>query len=224
MFWKRHRKVFMLSLAFALGVGSFVSMGGHAEAASAMDLFNQVYKQATGSHFQGFDSVNNEVKPPVKPKPDEPQQPDPGEVTKPDKPTKPKPQPTQPGQASVADRILATGEKYMGTPYKYGASYGQTRTFDCSSFTKTVFAENGITLPRSSRQQATVGTPVSRNQLQKGDLIFTSTSYSSNISHVAIYAGNDRVLHTYGPGGVRYDKFSGSWLDRAYITARRVIK
>ncbi|MFS8580352.1 MAG: NlpC/P60 family protein, partial [Novibacillus thermophilus] len=157
--------------------------------------------------------------------PSEPVQPEPVQPVNP-QPVESQPDPeqeTEAGHSSVADKIIKTGEKYLGTPYKYGAPYGQTNTFDCSSFTKTVFAENGITLPRSSRQQAQVGTPVSKNNLQKGDLIFTSTSYSSNISHVAIYAGNGKVLHTYGPGGVRYDTFKGSWLDRAFITARRVI-
>lgn len=215
MLWKKYRKACMLSIAFALAVGSFASMSGQAEAASAMDLFNQVYKQATGKNYQGGGTSGGNVATPPPTKP----------VEKPQQPTQPEPStPGNSGQASVADNVLATGAKYLGTPYKYGAAYGQTNTFDCSSFTKTAFAKNGITLPRSSRQQATVGTPVSRNQLQKGDLIFTRTSYSSQISHVAIYAGNDKVLHTYGPGGVRYDKFSGSWLDRSYITARRVIK
>lgn len=258
MFWKKHKKIMMLTLALALVVSSVVSLGGQAEAANAMDLFKRVYKQASGENFPGFNNITNKVEPqqPVKPKPVEPVNPEPVEPAQPTDPEEPQqpeapqteqpdnpdqvepeqpvnpepvepesqPEPERPSNANVADKIIKTGEKYLGTPYKYGAPYGQTNTFDCSSFTKTVFAENGITLPRSSRQQAQVGTPVSKNELQKGDLIFTSTSYSSNISHVAIYVGNDKVLHTYGPGGVRYDKFSGSWLERAYITARRVIE
>lgn len=253
MFWKGHKKTAILSLAFALVLSSLIGMGGQAEAASAMDLFKRVYKQASGKDFSGFNSASNKVVPqqPAKPEPiesvkpqpvipeqpaepEEPQQPEtpqpeqpdnPGQV-KPEQPVSPdpEPKPEKPSHASVADQIIQTGEKYLGTPYKYGAPYGQTNTFDCSSFTKTVFAENGITLPRSSRQQAQVGTPVSKSELKKGDLIFTRTSYSSNISHVAIYAGNGKVLHTYGPGGVRYDTFKGSWLDQAYITARRVIE
>lgn len=231
MFWKKHRKKAILSLAFALVISAFAGVEGNVEAASAMDLFKRVYKQASGEEFTGFHSIQTR---PSQPKPQQPQPEQPtqeqsqsepptyGESVKPAQPAKPEQEATT--HSSVADNVLRVGEKYLGTPYKYGAPYGQTNTFDCSSFTKTAFAENGITLPRSSRQQAQVGTYVPRNQLQKGDLIFTSTSYSSNISHVAIYAGNDKVLHTYGPGGVRYDKFSGSWLERNYITARRVIK
>lgn len=237
MFWKKHRKTMILSLAFALAISSFVSLGGQAEAANAMDMFKQVYKQATGTNFQGIDSTATEVKPqpqpvePTKPQPVEPQQP---QQPQPEQPVDPqpvqpqpkpeKPQAEKPSKSTVADRILKSGEKYLGTPYKYGASSSTTKYFDCSSFVQRVYGENGIKLPRSSRQQAQVGTPVSKSELQKGDLIFTRTSYSSQISHVAIYAGNGKVLHTYGPGGVRYDKFEGSWLDRGYITARRVIK
>ena len=218
MLKKTYKKVLMLSLAFALGVSSFISMGGQAEAASVWDMFNRVYKQATGKSYSG--STVKPEQPITQPEqPEQPAQPKPEPQPQPQQP-----EPQEPVQYSVADKVIASGEKYLGTPYKYGAPYGQTNTFDCSSFTKTVFAENGITLPRSSRQQATVGTPVSKSQLKKGDLIFTSTSYSSNISHVAIYAGNGKVLHTYGPGGVRYDNFKGSWLEKRFITARRVIK
>ncbi|WP_302104539.1 C40 family peptidase [Polycladomyces zharkentensis] len=127
--------------------------------------------------------------------------------------------------ASLADRIIQTGEKYLGTPYKYGAPSGQKRYFDCSLFVQTVFKENGINLPRSSREQARVGTFVPRGQLQKGDLVFFKAGRSDGqIGHVGIYAGNNKILHTYGPGGVRYDSMSTPWLDKTYVTARRVIR
>ncbi|SHE76320.1 Cell wall-associated hydrolase, NlpC family [Seinonella peptonophila] len=127
--------------------------------------------------------------------------------------------------STLADRIIQTGEKYMGTPYQYGAKAGQTRTFDCSSFTQYVFKQNGITLPRSSRQQATIGKTVSKSQLKKGDLLFfTSSSSGGKIGHVGIYAGNNKILHTYGSGGVRYDSLSTKWLERSYVTAKRVIQ
>jgi len=126
---------------------------------------------------------------------------------------------------SLADQIIKTGEKYLGTPYQYGAPSGQTRTFDCSSFTQFVYKQHGINLPRSSKQQAQVGVTVPRSQIKKGDLLFFKTSKSNGqIGHVAIYAGNNRVLHTWGPGGVRYDSLSTAWLDKGYITAKRVIK
>lgn len=127
-------------------------------------------------------------------------------------------------KAGLADKIIDTGEKYLGTPYDFGAPYGQTQTFDCSSFTKTIFAKNGIDLPRVSRDQADVGQYVPRSELQKGDLVFFSTRDSDGrIAHVGVYVGGGKVLHTWGPGGVRFESMNSGWLDDAYITARRVL-
>lgn len=126
--------------------------------------------------------------------------------------------------SALADKIISTGEKYLGTPYEYGAKSGQTRTFDCSSFTQHVFKQNGIDLPRNSRQQSTVGTTVSKSQLKKGDLLFfTTKSSGGKIGHVGIYAGDNKILHTWGPGGVRYDSLSTGWLQDGFVTAKRVI-
>lgn len=128
--------------------------------------------------------------------------------------------------SNVADRILATAQRQLGTPYQFGASTGQTRTFDCSSFTQYVFGQNGISLPRNSRQQSTVGqTITSRSQLQKGDLIFFRTGNRSDgaIDHVAIYAGNGRIVHAVPSRGVVVDNLSGFWLNTA-VHAKRVIR
>jgi cell wall-associated NlpC family hydrolase len=126
---------------------------------------------------------------------------------------------------ALADKIIATGEKYLGTPYQYGAASGQTRTFDCSSFTQYVFKQNGISLLRSSRQQYTQGTSVARSQLKKGDLLFFTTSHSGGkIAHVGIYAGNNQILHTWGSKGVQYESLDRAWLKQGYVGAKRVIK
>ncbi|BFH62815.1 C40 family peptidase [Paenibacillus azoreducens] len=126
--------------------------------------------------------------------------------------------------SSIADNIIATGKQFMGVPYHFGASSGRTDEFDCSSFTQYVFKQSGIHLPRSSRQQSTVGTPVSKNQLQPGDLVFSDTNHDGVINHVSIYIGNGQLLHTYRVGiGVTISNFAGSAWDRGFMTARRVI-
>lgn len=126
--------------------------------------------------------------------------------------------------STVADKIIATGKTFLGTPYHFGAESGRTDQFDCSSFTQYVFQKHGIKLPRTSRDQATVGVKVSKNNLQPGDLVFSDTNRDGNINHVSIYMGKDKLLHTYKVGvGVTISDFSGSTWDKTFVTARRVI-
>ncbi|UFJ41505.1 NlpC/P60 family protein [Brevibacillus humidisoli] len=172
-------------------------------------------------HFAGARRITAEdsVQPPANETPDD------GSVTEPDKPSEEPQQPQQPEEpdTALADKIIATGERFMGTPYKFGAEYPDSGRFDCSSFTQYVYGLNGIKLPRDSRQQSTVGKQISKSELRKGDLVFFRTygSSSNRITHVAIYAGNDQLLHTYGSPGVTYSKFSGtSWEDRVVMTRR----
>ncbi len=121
--------------------------------------------------------------------------------------------------AATANRIISLGERYLGTPYKYGATTGYTSSFDCSSFTQYVYRQNGIGLPRSSSQQSRVGQYVSRSNLSPGDLVF----FYSPVHHVAIYIGNGKILHTYGKPGVTISSLNSSWWSSHYNTARRVI-
>lgn len=128
--------------------------------------------------------------------------------------------------SDIASKVIKNGEKYLGTKYKYGSSSSTTKSFDCSSFTQRVFKEAGITLPRDSRQQSTVGTTVSKKNLQKGDLLFmkaSANSSSDRITHVAIYAGNGKILHTYGSPGVTYSKFDGTNWEKRVVKIKRVI-
>lgn len=126
-----------------------------------------------------------------------------------------------------ADKVISTGKKYLGTPYKFGASNNTTKVFDCSSFTQRVFRQAvGKVLPRTSRAQATKGIKVSKSNLKKGDLVFfkaSTTTKSKRITHVAIYAGNNKLLHTYGKPGVTFTSFKGTSWEKRFVTARRVL-
>jgi peptidoglycan endopeptidase LytE len=148
-------------------------------------------------------------------------------VTNPDPSVNPPAKPETPEFSNnLADKIINNGEKYLGTKYKYGSSKDTTKTFDCSSFTQRVFKEAGISLPRDSRQQSTVGKSVSMEDLQKGDLIFmkaSANSSSDRITHVAIYAGNGKVLHTYGSPGVVYSKFFDTNWEKRVVKIKRMI-
>ncbi|WP_214405345.1 C40 family peptidase [Pseudonocardia lacus] len=101
----------------------------------------------------------------------------------------------------------------LGQPYLYGGN-GPER-FDCSGLTSWSFKQIGITLPRASRQQATVGTPVSFDQMEPGDLVF----FYQPISHVGIYIGDGKMIAAPQTGDVvKYSK-----VNRAnFTTARRI--
>jgi len=141
--------------------------------------------------------------------------------------------------AKKADSIIATGNKYWGVDYKFGADYNKDGSykFDCSSFTQKVYDENGISLYRSSRGQATQGTYVNRSDIRKGDLAFFATqgdyvNGQPRIDHVGIVKevkadGTIVLLHTYKVGlGVTTSTMSpnsGYW-NSTFQFARRVIK
>ena len=118
------------------------------------------------------------------------------------------------------DGVVKVAYAYRGTRYRYG---GTSRGgFDCSGFTRHVYAKNGVRLPHSSRAQAAVGTSVSRGQLKEGDLVFFHTT-RRGISHVGIYAGGGKFIHASSHGrGVRVDNLSDGYYNRRFVRARRV--
>jgi cell wall-associated NlpC family hydrolase len=134
----------------------------------------------------------------------------------------------EPAPTASASAVLTTGDSYLGTRYTYGGSAPQTG-FDCSGFVQFVYGRNGITLPRTSRQQATAGRSMPTKldgNLRAGDLLFFSQS-GDVVNHVAIYVGNDRILHSSSSGGgVRYDDLStarGKWFRDRLVAVRRVL-
>lgn len=87
--------------------------------------------------------------------------------------------------------IVEIATRYVGVPYVYGGSTPDG--FDCSGFTSYVFAQVGISLPRTSSAQRNVGTVVSRADAQPGDLIWSP-------GHIAIYAGGNLQIDSPRPG------------------------
>jgi cell wall-associated NlpC family hydrolase len=89
---------------------------------------------------------------------------------------------------------IKTALSKVGSPYVYGAT--GPNAFDCSGLTGYAYAAAGIRLPRSSGEQAGVGTPVSRSELKPGDLVF----FYSPISHVGLYIGDGKMVHARTEG------------------------
>jgi cell wall-associated NlpC family hydrolase len=91
--------------------------------------------------------------------------------------------------SGAAQAAVDTALAQVGDAYVYGASGPDA--FDCSGLTQYAYSAAGISLPHSSRSQSTMGTPVSVNDLQPGDLLF----YYTPTSHVAMYIGNGKMVH-----------------------------
>jgi len=96
-------------------------------------------------------------------------------------------------QANPIDKITQVALSQMGKTYSWGAT-GPFK-FDCSGFTQFVYEQNGIELPRVSREQAKEGQYIDRSNLKKGDLIFFSSSKSDDVHHVGIYLDNGNFVH-----------------------------
>lgn len=123
---------------------------------------------------------------------------------------------------TIADNVIKSGEKYLGARYIYGASTSRTDAFDCSSFTWRAFYENGYNLPRTSYDQAKLGTTISLSQARKGDLVFFDTDYDGTLNHVGIYLGNGKMINASTSAGVSYATFNTYWQPR-FVKAVRII-
>ncbi|MGH7476826.1 MAG: C40 family peptidase [Longimicrobiales bacterium] len=132
----------------------------------------------------------------------------------------------EPLATPLVARTLIDAEAYLGTPYVWGGSSPATG-FDCSGFVQFVYERNGVALPRTSRQMAYAGEPVGPDvyALVPGDLLLFAGN-GATIDHVAIYAGEGRIIHSSrSGGGVRYDDLysqRGRWFAEHLVAARRV--
>lgn len=121
-------------------------------------------------------------------------------------------------QASRRNQIVNFAIKYVGNRYVWGGT-SLTNGADCSGFVQSVMKNFGISLPRTSREQAKVGRAIKSSEMRPGDLIFYANS-SGTVNHVAMYIGNGQIVHAASSkSGIKIS----TWNYRTPKTIRSVI-
>ena len=120
-----------------------------------------------------------------------------------------------PADASRGAQVVAIAMRYLGVPYKWGGA-SPTTGFDCSGLTMYVYAQIGISLPHYAAAQYQMGVPVSRSQLQLGDLVFFR-----GLGHMGMYVGGDNYINAPQTGDVV--KISSISARSDWVGARRVL-
>jgi cell wall-associated NlpC family hydrolase len=112
--------------------------------------------------------------------------------------------------------VVGIAMQYLGVPYVWGGA--SPSGFDCSGFSMYVFAKMGVSLPHHAASQFGMGTPVSKEQLQAGDLVFFN-----GLGHMGIYIGGGQFIHAPHSGDVvKISSLSDSWYARTWVGARRL--
>ena len=130
----------------------------------------------------------------------------------------PEPAPAPPADASRGAQAVAIAMRYLGVPYKWGGASPSTG-FDCSGFTMYVFAQIGVSLPHYAAAQYALGHPVSKAELQPGDLVFFS-----GLGHMGMYIGGGNFIHSPQTGdAVKISSLSEPYRVANWVGARRVL-
>lgn len=121
-----------------------------------------------------------------------------------------------------AREVLFNALSLTGTRYKFGGNSPETG-FDCSGFVRYVYQQaTSLTLPRSAIEISKLGIKVSKDKLQPGDLVFFNT-LKSTFSHVGIYLGDNRFIHSPSNGGtVRIENMRDGYWARRFNGAQRM--
>ena len=114
-------------------------------------------------------------------------------------------------------RLIHFAKKHLGKPYKFGAKTQEAPCiFDCSTFIQYLYKRVGIDLPRTALSQAHFGKEVDLKQLEPGDLIFIHSEWGhynpefpQGIGHVAIYIGENRIIHASSEEATRWRTKAG---------------
>jgi cell wall-associated NlpC family hydrolase len=112
--------------------------------------------------------------------------------------------------------VVGIAMQYLGVPYRWGGA--DPSGFDCSGFSMYVYAKVGVSLPHHAASQYGLGTPVSKDQLAPGDLVFFN-----GLGHMGIYIGGGQFIHAPHTGDVvKISSLSDSWYAATWVGARRL--
>lgn len=119
--------------------------------------------------------------------------------------------------SSERSEIVSLAKSKLGCSYVYGAE--GPNTFDCSGFTQWLYKQFGISIPRNSSAQWSGCNKISKSSLKPGDLVFFSNSSSGDsVGHVAMYIGNDTIIHAANSdSGVITSSLSSNYYSQHYI-------
>ena len=124
-------------------------------------------------------------------------------------------------EAKASD-LVVNAMGFLGVPYRRGGNTFDTG-FDCSGFVRAIYEQTaGLLLPRRAEQQAAATEKIDRSDLQPGDLVFFNTMRRA-FSHVGIYVGNGKFIHSPKPGAeVRVEDMGIAYWSHRFDGARRV--
>lgn len=130
--------------------------------------------------------------------------------------------------ATVGD-ILEQATSLIGAKYRSGSK--GPYTFDCSGFTSYIYGQNNISIGNSSRDQYARNIPITRAEMQPGDLVFfTSPGSGRNVGHVGIVMDVDPIndtftfIHASSKSGVKISHSTDGYYERRYVGVRRIAK
>lgn len=127
-------------------------------------------------------------------------------------------------RASASRRLVNAkavdyAKKYLGVPYKWGASSG--KAFDCSGYVVYIMKRFNVNLERTASSQFQSGAKIDRDDLQAGDLVFFTT-YKKGPSHVGMYIGDNKFIHaSSGVDRVTINDLDMTYYKQRYLGARR---
>jgi cell wall-associated NlpC family hydrolase len=122
-----------------------------------------------------------------------------------------------PAPAARYGGVVGIAMQYLGVPYRWGGE--SPSGFDCSGLIVYAYRQVGVSLPHFTGALWGMGVPVSRSDLQPGDLVFFN-----GLGHAGIYAGGGSFVHAPHTGDVvKVSSLSDSWYARTYMGARRIL-